>query len=84
MTCSAITPSGKVASAAKCDVDAGDGIAGQHAEAVEPEEQGNDILDQSGRVLARNGVECRNNWHQGGVECIDLFATVSEREENES
>lgn len=31
-------------------VDAGDRIAGQHAEAVESEEQGDDALDQGGRV----------------------------------
>ena len=51
VTCSAITPSGKVGLEGQSDgVDAGDRIAGQHAEAVESEEQGDDALDQGGRV----------------------------------
>lgn len=24
----------------------------------------------------RGAVTRRNNWHEGGLECIDLFATV--------
>lgn len=29
-------------------------------------------------------VRRRNNWHEGGLECLDLFATVRERAAREA
>ena len=30
------------------------------------------------------GVTPRNNWHEGGLECLDLFATVRARAAREA
>ena len=75
-------------------VDAGDRIAGQHAEAVESEEQGDDALDQGGRVgvwrkefieeiigirEAWSASICLRRWEEGRAEWIVELALCERR-----
>ena len=44
-----------------------------------------EILKDPAYLWARGaGVRRRNNWHEGGLECLDLFATVRARAAREA